>query len=220
MSHVTAERLLVINPNSSAVVTRAIDVAVDPLRARSPFAIDVMGLQGTPAGIAVQSDADRVAPDVLHAMRAHPARGYVVACFSDPGVPGAREELGGTPVRGIGESAILHALIVGDRFGIVALSRSAILRQRRLVRVMGVDARYAGSRAIDARAEETTSALLLDRMSEAACGLVSDGADTIIMGCAGMAHFREEIEGLCGRPVIEPTRAAVAALIGDCLLRN
>ncbi|GBQ87615.1 hydantoin racemase [Acetobacter nitrogenifigens DSM 23921 = NBRC 105050] len=219
MSSIESGNILVINPNSSEAVTRAIDAAVEPLRAASPFPIIVTGLRDTPSGIALQSDADQVAPPVLQTMLAHPARGYVVACFSDPGVTGAREVIA-APVRGIGESAILHAMTRADRFGVIALSASSVLRQRRLVRVMGVAERYAGSRAVDARAEETTNDALLDRMNEAAFRLVADGADIIIMGCAGMAHFRARIEAHCQRPVVEPTRAAVAALIGDCLLRS
>lgn len=36
------------------------------------------------------------------------------------------------------------------------------------------------------------------------------GADVLIMGCAGMAHFRLDIETVLGVPVIDPSQAAAA----------
>lgn len=219
MPDLTMADILVINPNSSQAVTRAIDTALEPLRRHSPFPIRVIGLDGTPAGIAMQSDADMVAPRVQEAILRERALGYVVACFSDPGVAGARELHPGAPVRGIGEGAILHAMGCGDRFGIIALSERSVLRQRRLVRIMGVGERYAGSRPIGASAADTTGEGVRDRMCEAARRLVADGADVVVLGCAGMAHLKEAIEAACGRPVVEPSIVTTALVIGDCLLR-
>jgi Asp/Glu/hydantoin racemase len=41
-----------------------------------------------------------------------------------------------------------------------------------------------------------------------------DGADVVIMGCAGMARHRRALEHALGVPVIDPTQAAVAMAIG------
>ena len=41
-----------------------------------------------------------------------------------------------------------------------------------------------------------------------------DGADAIVMGCAGMARHRCPHEEAHGVPVIDPTQAAVAMAIG------
>jgi len=41
-----------------------------------------------------------------------------------------------------------------------------------------------------------------------------DGADVIVMGCAGMARHRRPLEEALGVPVIDPTQAAVAMAIG------
>lgn len=212
------DRILVINPNSSRRVTYGIDTALCAMRACSPFPLEVIDIPEAPAGIALQSDADTTAPLVQAAIRTHKAAAYAIACFSDPGVTGARENTPSTPIRGIGESAILHAMTQGDRFGIIALSHKSALRQRRLIRTMGVCERYVGSYPIETTAEGATDGTLLDRMVEAATHLFKMGADTFIMGCAGMAHFQHDLESQTGRPVIEPTRAAVALLIGDLVL--
>jgi Asp/Glu/hydantoin racemase len=41
-----------------------------------------------------------------------------------------------------------------------------------------------------------------------------DGADVIVMGCAGMSRHRRQLEEALGVPVIDPTQAAVAMAIG------
>jgi Asp/Glu/hydantoin racemase len=44
-----------------------------------------------------------------------------------------------------------------------------------------------------------------------------DGADVIVMGCAGMARHRAPLEAALGVPVIDPTQAAVAMALGTVL---
>jgi Asp/Glu/hydantoin racemase len=41
------------------------------------------------------------------------------------------------------------------------------------------------------------------------------GADVLIMGCAGMARYWNELQSAAGIPVIEPTRAAVAMALAE-----
>jgi Asp/Glu/hydantoin racemase len=40
------------------------------------------------------------------------------------------------------------------------------------------------------------------------------GADVVVMGCAGMARYRQPLQDEIGIPVVEPTQAAVAMAIG------
>ena len=41
-----------------------------------------------------------------------------------------------------------------------------------------------------------------------------DGAEVVVMGCAGMARHRAPLEDALGIPVIDPTQAAVTMAIG------
>jgi allantoin racemase len=41
-----------------------------------------------------------------------------------------------------------------------------------------------------------------------------DGANAIVMGCAGMARHRKPLEDALGIPVIDPTQAAVTMALG------
>ena len=61
-------------------------------------------------------------------------------------------------------------------------------------------------------ADETKT---LDRMIECGRRLRDDhGAGVLIMGCAGMARYRQRLEDDTGLPVVDPTQAAVTMAIG------
>ncbi|MCJ2144337.1 aspartate/glutamate racemase family protein [Methylobacterium sp. E-066] len=214
-------RILVINPNSSQAVTAAIDAALDPLRLAGGPAIAVTDLPDGPASIASQQDADSVVMPLARRIAADGADAFVIACFSDPGLHTAREVARGRPVMGIAEWGILRSLTLGERFGIVALSEGSVRRQRRMVRQMGLGERYAGSRPVEARADETAGEAIRDRLIAAARMLIArDGADVIVLGCAGMAPHRRAIEDAVGCAVVEPCQQAVAAALGAVLLET
>jgi allantoin racemase len=214
-------RILVINPNSSAAVTAAIDAAVEPLRMQGGPEITVAGLAEGPPGIATQRDADSVVMPLVNWVARDDADAFVLACFSDPGLHAVREAAGGRPVMGIAEWGILRALTLGERFGIIALSSASVRRQQRTVRQMGLSLRYADSWPVDASAADTADAAIRARLIDAGHALVRQrGADVVVLGCAGMASHRQAIEDAIGCPVVEPSQQAVAAAIGALLLRT
>jgi Asp/Glu/hydantoin racemase len=81
---------------------------------------------------------------------------------------------------------------------------------------MGLADRLAGERPLKMSVAETASGEgTLARMEAIGRELVEqDGADVIVMGCAGMARHRRPLEEALGVPVIDPTQAAVAMAIG------
>jgi allantoin racemase len=83
-------RILVINPNSSATVTAAIDAAIEPLRLPGGPEITVAGLAEGPPGIATQRDADSVVMPLARWVERDDADAFVLACFSDPGLHAVR----------------------------------------------------------------------------------------------------------------------------------
>ena len=52
------------------------------------------------------------------------------------------------------------------------------------------------------------------RMIDVGRQLREQGADVIVMGCAGMARYRKPLQDAVGIPVVEPTQAAVSMAIG------
>src|SRR5215813_5524398 len=87
------DRILVINPNSTVSVTRAIDDAMGPLRMPGGPEIACLTLDEGPPGVESQTDADGVILPLCRVIRESEAdaAAFVIACFSDPGLFSARE---------------------------------------------------------------------------------------------------------------------------------
>ncbi|HYX65090.1 MAG TPA: aspartate/glutamate racemase family protein, partial [Burkholderiales bacterium] len=145
-----AERILVINPNSTEAVTRGIDEAVEPLRMPGGPAIDCVTLKEGPPGIETQQHVDGVVAPMLKLIRENESRysAFVIACYSDPGLHSAREATR-KPVLGISECGILTALTLGQKFGVIAILRQSIARHLRYVGALGVSERLAAELPVD-----------------------------------------------------------------------
>jgi Asp/Glu/hydantoin racemase len=216
-----AERILVINPNSTEACTQGIDEAMRPLRMAGGPQIECMTLREGPAGVQSQADVERVVQPLARtvAARDNDCDAFVIACFSDPGLHACREATR-KPVLGIAESGILTALTLGQRFGVISILKTSIPRHLRYVGQMGVQARFAGDRAVGLGVVELTEeARTLARMIDVGVELRDrDGADVLVMGCAGMARYRQRLQQAIGVPVVEPTQAAAAMAIGQARL--
>ena len=211
--------LVVINPNSSQSVTDGIDAAVDPLRSFG-FPIHCLTLAEGPSGIESQMQADQtIAPMLALAAAQTDAAGYVIACFGDPGLHALRDQTA-KPVVGIQEAAVMTALTLGQRFGVIAILPASIPRHLRSFGAMGVLDRLAGDRALGLGVADLADAQKsVDAMIATGKRLrVEDGADVLIMGCAGMARYRDTLEEATGLPVVEPTQAAASMALGQIRL--
>jgi Asp/Glu/hydantoin racemase len=210
-------RILVINPNSTDAVTRAIDDAMTPLRLPGGPEIACRTLRDGPPGVESQSDADSVILPLCRMIReAEPeAAAFVIACFSDPGLFSAREATE-KPVLGIAECGILTALTLGHRFGVISILAGSVPRHLRYIAAMGIGERLAGDLPIGLKVTELADAReTLTRMIDVGRQLRDrHGAAVLVMGCAGMARYRADLEEAVQIPVVEPTQAAVAMAIG------
>ena len=210
------ERIIVINPNSSEAVTRAIDAAVAPLRSAGGPEIECLTLAEGPPGIETQRHVDEVVAPLcrLVAQQDNRAAAFVIACFSDPGLHAVRETTT-QPAFGIGESGLLTALTLGSAIGIISILAAAVPRHWRYLRAMGIESRVAADIPIGLGVAQLTQDVEVKRrMAEVGRQLVDEhGADVIVMGCAGMARQRDGLEASLGIPVVDPTPAAVGAAI-------
>ena len=211
--------LIVINPNSSQTVTDAIDLAINPLRCFGT-PVRCLTLAEGPLGIESQKQADlTIAPMLALAAQQTDAAGYVIACFGDPGLHALRDQTH-LPVIGIQQAAVISALTLGQRFGVIAILPNSIPRHLRAFGAMGVLGRLAGDRALGLTvADLADECLTLEVMIATGCKLKEeDGADVLIMGCAGMARYRAALEAATGLPVVEPCQAAVSMALGHIAL--
>jgi len=211
------ETIVVINPNSTEACTRSIDAAMAPLRFAGGPEIECVTMAEGPPGIQSQQDSDGMIGPIctyVHA-RGNDAGAFVIACFSDPGLHAARE-VTDHPVFGIAECGYLAAMTRGERFGVISILDSSVARHGRYVRQLGIESRSAGDRAIGLGVVELDQEeLVLNRMTATGAALRDeDGADVLILGCAGMARYRDRLSDALGLPIVEPTQAAVTAAIG------
>ena len=212
--------LIVINPNSSQTVTDAIGLAINPLR-RFGTPVRCLKLAEGPLGIESQKQADlTIAPMLALAKAQTDAAGYVIACFGDPGLYALRDQTP-LPVVGIQQAAVMTALTLGQRFGVIAILPNSIPRHMRAFGAMGALGRLAGDRALGLTvADLADERVSLEAMIATGCKLRDgDGADVLIMGCAGMARYREALETATGLPVVEPCQAAVSMALGQIALK-
>ena len=206
------QRILVINPNSSERVTRDIDAALEGLRFENGPTIDCATLAEGPPAIENQVQVDSVVLPLLKLAERESNRtsAFVIACFSDPGLYSLRERLD-QPVFGIAESGFSVALTRAERFGIISILARSIPRHRRYVASLGLAGRLAGDRAIELKVSELRETdQVLDRLTKVGSDLKrQDGADVLVLGCAGMAGYRPALQERIGIPVVDPSQAAV-----------
>lgn len=203
-------RLTVINPNSSSQITAQI---ADTMR-RSPvfgrFNVTVLGSPNGPISIESDADAEDCVMPMLAIAHDNPADGYVVACFSDPGLDQMRRELG-VPVVGVGESAVLTGMTRARQVGILSTSTESIVRHSRKWTRLGISSRIAGELAVGRSVLDLESEEAYRDVLATAERLEAAGAEMLVLGCTGMSHMRDRLQGDLTVSVVDPCRAGLAA---------
>jgi len=233
-------RIHLINPNTSRAMTDKIAVtarevagpdvdlvATCPEPGAGPAAVEshtdeawaalVVAQQVASAEAAVgparEAAHDAGAPGTLDV---GPADGYVVACFGDPGLDAARELTAG-PVVGIAEAALHVATLSGRTFAVVTTLSRTLGRAHDLVRRYGFDDACVAMYAADVPVLELEDAGSAAREAIAELcerAVRDDGADTVVLGCAGMTDLCADLTKRTGVPVIDGVAAAVGLVSG------
>ncbi|MGA9013635.1 MAG: aspartate/glutamate racemase family protein [Acetobacteraceae bacterium] len=203
-------RILVVNPNSSVTCSDGISAALAPFRLAGGPDFDVMTLREGPPAIYDWRDWHRVVEPLCRLIEREPADAYVIACASDPGIEAARATAR-RPVFGVFRCAVAAAVARGERFGVIAIVDASKARHVAALRAMGLEGRLAAEVALNVSMDTLLEPeAARSRLIEAARGCAAAGAETIILGCTGMAHHRVAVEDAIGLPVIEPCQAAAA----------
>ncbi|MDH7793190.1 aspartate/glutamate racemase family protein [Ochrobactrum sp. AN78] len=210
-----------INPNSTASMTKqALESAL--LAKQSQTRLSATNPQDTPASIEGCADEALAVPSMLAEIRKRETEGvdaYVIACFDDPGLNAAREVAKG-PVIGICQAAIQVAMTISRRFSVITTLPRSVALIEDLVTAYGAERHCRKVRAIDlpvlALEEERARAEQL-LISEIERARDEDGAEAIVLGCAGMSSLCARLKRATGVPVIDGVTAAVKmaeALVG------
>lgn len=214
------KKILVINPNSNPAVTEGLAECLAPLAIEGAVEIECMTLAEGPFGIETVLESESVVLPLRRVvLERDDADAYIIACYSDPGLALCRDATS-KPVFGIQESGLFSALQRGQRVGVVALGPKSIARHLPYIRALGLESRLAAERPLHLSVAESEEEAAYPRIEAVARGLVeADMADTLLMGCAGLARHCKRLEGALGVPVTEPTQAAVTQALGAVLLR-
>ncbi|KAK4689303.1 allantoin racemase, partial [Tremellales sp. Uapishka_1] len=199
-------KLLAVNPNSSASITGALRAALEP-NTPSGASLDFFNPASGPAGI---HDAATAASSCAACMSelgssVFDYEGILVCCFSDhPLISSLRAYVSAnkrhTVVLGIYHAGVAAALLHPGKFGIIAtgtgektnliLSTAEMLGSRDSTRFvgplttgLGVVELQEGDRAKVKKGLRDTTSALVDR-----------GAETIVLGCAGMSGMNGWVE--------------------------
>jgi Asp/Glu/hydantoin racemase len=210
-------RILVINPNSSTACSAGIANAIAPFRFAGGPVLDVATLAEGPPAIYSWRDWHAVVDPLCRLVEREPAEAYVIACASDPGVEAVRAATT-RPVFGVFRTAVAAAVAQIERFGIVAIVDASRARHLAALRAMGLESRLAAEIALNVTMETLLQPdAARSRLVAAARTIKEAGAQTVILGCIGMAHHRRFVEDAIGIPVIDPCQAAVTIAVGTVL---
>ena len=150
-----------------------------------------------------------------------PVDAIIIACFDDTGLEAART-ITDAPVIGIGEAAFHVASLLAHRFSVVTtLSRSIAAIENNLLKY-GLASRCAKVRACEVAVLELENPLSHARKKitdEIARAKLQDGADAIVLGCAGMAALAASLSLDFGLPVIDGVASAVKLAEGLVALK-
>jgi allantoin racemase len=206
-------RLNIVNPNTSAAMTRIIAEAAARV-ARPDTVIRAVESESGPASIEGPYDGAFAVPGLLARIAEGEREGadaHVIACFDDTGLDAARA-LANAPVIGIGEAAFHVASLIAHRFAVVTtLARAIPVIESNLLRY-GLERRCARVRAADVPVLELNHAGSNARKQIAAeieLALRQDAAEAIVLGCAGMADLAATFAAEFDVPVIDGVAAAV-----------
>jgi len=205
-------KILCINPNSSQEVTAGIE-NICKNYALPTTEIEVKYIKEAPSGIESYHDAAISEKYLLDKFEEWKKQydGFIVACHSDIGVDLLRE-LTDKPVIGIGEASMLFALPLGHKFSILSLKRKKIPQKEDLVKKYGLENRCASIRITGLGVVDDDREKREKLIQEGIKAVKEDGAEVLILGCAGMAGLDKEVEKVVGVPVIDGVVSAIMTI--------
>ena len=205
-------RILVLNPNTTASMTAKIGAAARSVAGAGTEILAANPVMG-PASIEGYYDEALCLPGLLEEVIRHERQGIdgtVIACFDDTGLDAARTVATG-PVIGICEAALHTASLLGARISVVTTLSRSVPAIEHLARRYGVADRCRVRAAeVPVLALEDAGSSAADRVrAEIADAVAQDGAEVVVLGCAGMTDLTQRFSREFGLPVIDGVAAAV-----------
>jgi len=210
-------RILVINPNTTSEMTDAIERTA---RAHSSPRTELECVT-PPSGPKAIETAYDVAIATYHVLELMVSRerdfdGFVIGCGANPGLDAART-ITNKPVAGIGESAMMTASSVAARFSVImpTVPGGAALGWEG-VRALGLERRCASVR-LTGKGVLDGFFISWDEMIEmlyraGKLAVDEDGANALVLLCAGMTGTKEVLEDRLGIWVVDGVISALKSV--------
>lgn len=204
-------KILIINPNSSAEMTKTIDSVAKKYASTGTEITTV----NPPDGPSFMSNAYHSAvqtPKVLDILERNKGSYdyFILACGLDPGLDACRVVV--KNIIGMGEVAIMTACAVAKRFSVLSSTPETAAAVPDMLRSLGIDP----SRCASVRPVGTSDEVVKKRfeMFEVYCQagqkcIEEDGAGALILTCAGMSDLKERLEQRLKVPVIVGVVSAI-----------
>ena len=214
-------QILLINPNATASMT---DQALRSARRVALPGTRIAAATGQDTPLSIEGFADEAlsVPSMLRQIRAAEMQGAqatVIACFDDPGLDAAREIAAG-PVIGICQAGVQAAMVLAKRFSIITTLPRSVPAIEDLVQRYGAQNHCRRVRCID------LPVLALEADMDHAHALLraeilrardEEGAEAVVLGCAGMSELADSLSRETGVVVIDGVIVATKlaeALVG------
>ncbi len=213
------------------------EACINAVRPTLPLGVELTGYTAPyPAPTAIESVTDAIMSTeaVLRDLAKYAASngetvqnfdGMIVACYSKHPLIEALRESYDVPIIGIMEASIYIARMLGGRFGIVATTARSKILQDDYIQVYGMEHFYVGSESthlgvleLETRSREEVG----KRVQQASRILVAKGADTILLGCAGMTELvraaKDAVRDEDGRRTVNVVEGVEAGVQMMCAL--
>jgi len=206
-------RILVINPNTSREMSQTIDGAAKRYASPQTEVTTINPTDG-PDFIANAYDAALQAPKVVALVEENKENydSFIIACGADPGLEACRVVT--KNVIGIGEAAIMTACAVAKRFSFLTLLEGGVATDRERLHYLGIDqvrcasVRVVGSGLDNEIVGKRHESLALYCQVGRKC-VEEDGAEALVLVCAGMSDLKGKLEDCLKVPVFSGVECAV-----------
>lgn len=198
-------RILIINPNSDERMTDAIRHTSEEFA--GGHEIICRSTPNAPRFIETYEDEAKAARGMIQLVRDHTdADAIIVACHCDPNLD-LMKEIASCPVVGIGEASMKIATMLGHRFSVVAATVHSLPNKEALIRKYHLQDLAVSVRAVSDTGKE-------GYREAAQTAVEKDGAEVIVLGCAGMTGVDRYLEKNIGVPVLDGVICALIIAAG------
>ncbi len=204
-------KICIINPNTTKAMTQKIDLTAKKFASADTEIVSVEPNIG-PESIEGFYDEAFCIPGLVEEIEKHSdADSYIIACFDDTGLEVIRS-ITQKPVIGIGEAAYHIATMVAGNFTVITTLSRSIRPLTHNLKKYGLFENCVKVTAIEVPVLdlENISRENLDKLNKGIQDTIeNDNAESIILGCAGMADLAKSLETKHQLPVIEGVSSAV-----------